>query len=289
VSERVIADFVGEFYLSDMERADPVRGRIVMSPKRLVLAGESRRETIPTSTVFDIAVGQVPREVRKFFSDSVTVAYGDDGTRRTAIVEADSGTIEKFTDVLFRAHLNGRDVTVKHPARRGGRVVDTPARPARLAVDDRRLVFNGPDAGFDVDLTTVTGFERRERTFDGRPRPSLMGHHLPGTTALVSAVSLPSERLMNLLGRYLRLEYSDVREELADVSLSDEALQALIGIYSSDGEADPTDVITTEAGRRAVVLDRLLEKELVVDGESGVVLTPKGRVVVNSRLETVNS
>jgi helix-turn-helix protein len=289
VNERVVADFVGEFYLSGMDRDDPVRGRIVMSPRRLVLAGESRRETIPTTSVFDIAVGQVPPEMRAFFSDSVTVAYEVDDTRRLAIVEAGAETIEKFTDVLFKAQLNGREVTVEHPARRGGRVVDTPARPARLTVDDRRLGFGGPEVDFDVDLATVTSFERGTRTLDGRSRPALVVHHVPRTTALVSIVALPSGRAMNLLGRYLRLEYSDVREELADVTLSDEELQVLVGVYSTDGEAEPTDVITADASRTALVLDGLREKGLVVDGEGGIDLTPKGRIVVNSRLETVNA
>lgn len=260
MNERVVADFVGEFYLSGMDRDDPVRGRIVMSPRRLVLAGESRRETIPTTSVFDIAVGQVPPEMRAFFSDSVTVAYEVDDTRRLAIVEAGAETIEKFTDVLFKAQLNGREVTVEHPARRGGRVVDTPARPARLTVDDRRLGFGGPEVDFDVDLATVTSFERGTRTLDGRSRPALVVHHVPRTTALVSVVAL-----------------------------SDEELQVLVGVYSTDGEAEPTDVITADASRTALVLDGLREKGLVVDGEGGIDLTPKGRIVVNSRLETVNA
>jgi len=136
VSERVIADFVGRFYLTDMASADPVRGRIVLSPKRLVLAGEDRKVTVPIDSMFDVAVGNVPPEMREFFSDSLTVAYDDDGRRRMAVVEADSDTIDKFATVLFRAHLNGRTVLVEHPARRGGRVVDSDTREARLGVDD---------------------------------------------------------------------------------------------------------------------------------------------------------
>jgi helix-turn-helix protein len=286
--ERVVADFVGEFYVSDMDGENPVPGRIVMSRKRLVLAGERRRETIPTDAMFDVAVGQVPAGMQAFFSDSVTVAYEVDGSRRTAIVEAGSDTIEKFTHVLFKAHLTGRTVTVEHPARRGGRVVDTPARRARLSVGDRRLAFEGAGVEFAVDLATVTNFQRGRRTLDGDARPVMSVRHVPGTTALVSVVALPSGRVMNLLGRYLRLEYTDLVEELSAVDLSEEELETLVAVYSTDDAVDPLDVVTGDASRATVVLNRLREKDLVVDAEDGPSLTASGRIVVNSRLEAVN-
>jgi helix-turn-helix protein len=289
MNERVIADFVGRFYLTDMADADPVRGRVVMSPKRLVLAGEDRKVTVPTSAMFDIAVGHVPPEMREFFSDSITVAYDEGDGRRMAVVEGDGDTIEKFSDVLFKAQLNGCEVTVDHPAQRGGVVVDSPTRRARLSVDGRTLSFTGPDIDFDLDLATVTDFERETRTIDGKARPALSVQHVPETTSLLTVVALPSERRMNILGRYLRLEYSDLVEDLADVSLSDEEVQVLVAIYSAGEGVDPMNVVAVDASRATMVLNRLQEKGLVADGAEGTVLTPKGRVVVNSRLEEVNS
>ncbi|MFB6103013.1 MAG: CheF family chemotaxis protein [Haloplanus sp.] len=289
MSERVIADFVGRFYLTGMTRDDPVRGRIILSPKRLVLAGEERKETVPTAAMFDVAVGHVPPEMQGFFSDSVTIAYNTDDGRRMAIVEADADTIDKFSTVLFKAHLNGQEVTVQHPARRGGRVVDSAAKQARLTVNDGTLAFAGPDVEFTIDLATVTDFEKETRTLGGKSRPALSVRHVPRTTALVSVVALSSDRVMNLLGRYLRLEYSDIVESLSEVSLSDEEVQVLLAIYSAGEEADPLDMVAADASQTTMVLKGLREKELVVDGDTGTALTPKGRVVVNSRLEEVNT
>jgi Mn-dependent DtxR family transcriptional regulator len=48
-------------------------------------------------------------------------------------------------------------------------------------------------------------------------------------------------------------------------------------------------VVAAEPSQTTMVLNGLREKELVVDGDQGTELTPKGRVVVNSRLEEVNS
>jgi len=289
MSERVIADFVGRFFLTGMDREDPIRGRIIMSPKRLVLAGDDHKVTIPTSSMFDIAVGHVPPEMREFFSDSITIAYRTDDGRRMAVVEAESETVDKFATVLFKAHLNGRTVTVEHPARRGGRVVDSSIRKAKLAVDDGSLSFSGPEVDFAINLATVTDFEKETRTLGGESRPALSVRHVPGTTALVSVVALPSERVMNLLGRYFRLEYSDIVESLSDISLSDEEVQVLVAIYSAGEGIDPLDVVALDASRTTMVLNGLREKELVVDGDAGTVLTPKGRVVVNSRLEEINN
>jgi len=289
MSERVIADFVGQFFVTDMQREEPVRGRIVMSPKRLVLVGDDGKVTIPTSAMFDIAVGHVPPEMRSFFSDSITVAYRESGQRRMAVIEAESDTVDKFATVLFKAHLNGRTVTVQHPARRGGRVVDSPVTQARLSVDAGVLQFSGPDVEFVIDLATVTNFEKETRTLDGESRPALSVRHVPETTAIVSVVALPSERVMNLLGRYFRLEYSDIVEDLADVSLSDEEVQVLVGIYSAGEGVDPMEMVAADASQTTMVLNGLREKELVADGDTGTVLTPKGRVVVNSRLEEINS
>jgi helix-turn-helix protein len=289
MSERIIADFVGHFFVTDMSREEPVRGRIVMSPKRLVLASDDHKVTVPTSSMFDIAVGHVPPEMHGFFSDSVTIAHRDDGRRRMVVIEAESETVEKFATVLFKAHLNGRTVTVEHPARRGGRVVDSPIRKAKLTVDDGALDFSGPDTNFSIDLATVTDFEKETRTLGGESRPALSVRHVPGTTALVSVVALPSDRVMNLLGRYFRLEYSDIVESLSDISLSDDEVQTLVAIYSAGEGVDPIDVVAADASRTTMVLNGLREKKLVADGDEGVVLTPKGRVVVNSRLEEINS
>jgi helix-turn-helix protein len=289
VSERVIADFVGRFYLTDMDRSEPVRGRIMLSPKRLVLAGEDDKVTIPMGAMFDVSVGHVPPEMRGFFSDTVTIAYNTDSGRRMAVVEGDGDTIEKFATVLFKAHLNGREVTVEHPARRGGRVVDSPAKQARLTVNDGTLSFDSGDGSFTIDLATVTNFEKERRTLGGESRPALSVSHVPRTTSLVSVVALSSDRVMNLLGRYLRLEYSDIVESLSDVSLSDEEVQVLLAIYSAGEGVDPLEVVAADASQTTMVLNGLREKELVVDGDEGTELTPKGRVVVNSRLEEVNN
>ncbi|MFB6122828.1 MAG: CheF family chemotaxis protein [Haloferacaceae archaeon] len=286
--ERILVDFVGEFFVTGTGATEPSSGRILMSSRRLVLAGSDDKTTIPMSSIFDVAVGHVPPEMREFFNDSVTIAYERGDTRRFAVVEAGSDTVDKFTTILFKAQLNGIEATVKHPARRGGRVLDTPTRLGKLRVKRGRMVFAELPSPFEIDLGTVTEISKTSRTLGGKSRPTLEVRHLPSTTSVVTDVILPTQRKMNLLGRYLRLEYSDLMEELEDISLTDEELQVLVGLYSAGEAADPTELVTADPSRTTMVLNSLREKGLVVDGEQETSLTPKGRVVITDRLEDIN-
>ncbi|MFC6988587.1 CheF family chemotaxis protein [Haloplanus sp. GCM10025708] len=257
-----------------------------MSPHRLVLAGSDDRRTIPMSAVVDVAVGHVPPAMREFFNDSVSVAYERDGERRFAVVEAGSDAVDKFTTILFKAQLNGVEATVEHPARRGGRVLDAPTRLGTLRVKRGRVVFADLPSPFEVDLGTVTEISKPSRTLRGSARPTLEIRHFPSATSVTTDVALPTQRKTNLLSRYLRLEYSDLLAELEDVSLTDEEIQALVGLYSAGETADPTDLVTAGSGR-PTVLDSLREKGLVEGGER-TALTPKGRVAVTDRFDAVD-
>jgi helix-turn-helix protein len=286
--ERILVDFVGEFFVTGSGETEPTRGRILMSQRRLVLAARDDKLTVPMSAIFDVSVGHVPPEMREFFHDSITVAYERGGRKRFAVVEAGSDTVEKFTTILFKAQLNGLEATVKHPARRGGRVLDTPTRLGKLRVKRGKMAFvNVPDP-FEIDLETVTEISKTSRTLNGKTRPTLEVRHLPSATSVVTDVILPNQRKMNLLGRYLRLEYSDLMAELEDISLTDEELQALVGLYSAGEAADPSELVTASASQTTMVLNKLREKGLVTEGDRGVSLTSKGRVVITDRLEDIN-
>ncbi|WP_436906797.1 CheF family chemotaxis protein [Halosimplex marinum] len=288
MSESVIADFVATFNSEASARAEPVKGRILLSEKRLVLAGDEGKVTIPLSAVFDVAVGHVPDDLGDFFDSTVTVAFEKGGNRMVAAVEADDDKIEKFTTVLFKAILNGTDVTVKHPARVGGRVTDAEFAPAKLYLKPGTVRFRRADDTVDVDLSTVSDFERTSREINGSERSVLAVRHLASGQSSLSLAALESPRKMSILGRYLRLEYSDLMADLEDVSLSEEQIELLVAVYSTGPGVSLTSVLDMESSQLTMVLNDLRADELVVDGEDGPKLTPKGRVVVSNHLEDVN-
>ncbi|MUV90897.1 hypothetical protein GJ629_14165 [Halapricum sp. CBA1109] len=290
MSESVVADFVGTFNTQQSAGSEPTRGRILLSRQRLVLAADDGKIQIPVENIFDVAVGQVPDDLGDFFSATVTIAFRTQGRQQVAAVEGDDEKIEKFTNVLFKVLLNGTEMTVKHPARVGGRVTGEEFTPAKLFLKPGEVEFRRRGEDVTVRLATVTGFERLEREIAGSKRPVLAVKHMQGGRSVLSLAALPSEQKMNVFGRYLRMEYSDVVTDLQDIDLGEDETELLVTIYSTgDMEGIPlADILDMEASEVTLLLNRLAEKDLIVDSETGTKITPRGRVVVNNHLEDVN-
>lgn len=289
MSETVVADFIGQFLAPGVE-GEPARGRIILSQRRLVLAADDYKETIPLSQVFDVKVGQVPSEMAGYFNDTVTVAYKTGDSRAVAAIEGNDTNIDRFATVLFKVLLNGTKALTRHPAKVGGRVVDTEATPARLDVTQGHLTFERSDGdSFTVDLTNVVGVERAHRDLGNGKHPVISFRHIEDGTAVTSQVGMNSGRLTNILGRYIRLRYADVQEELEDIDPSEAELEVLVAAYSAGPGVSLAKVVDIEPQRLTMLLNGLIEEGLLVDTDEGTNLTAKGRVVVGQRIESVNT
>ncbi|MDG5775531.1 CheF family chemotaxis protein [Haloarculaceae archaeon H-GB1-1] len=291
MSESVIADFVAKFNSEATSQVDPVKGRILLSQKRLVLAASARDDklTIPLSKIFDIAVGHVPPDLGDFFNSTVTIAFDHKDRRIVAAVEASDEKIQKFSTVLFKAILNGTEMTIKHPARMGGRITDNAFEGARLFLKPKAVQFKRKGKPFTIELASVTDFQRVSREIAGSERPVLTVRHQSGGQAITSLAATSSARKMNILGRYLRLEYSDIMEEIGDISLSDDEKQMLVAIYSTSQGMPLADILNKEASEVTMMLSDLRDDGLVEDAPEGPTLTPKGKIVASNFLEDVNT
>ncbi|EJN60298.1 CheF family chemotaxis protein [Halogranum rubrum] len=289
MSESVVADFVGRFYTDEVESDKPVNGRVLLSQKRLVLARDGGKTTIPLSTIFDVTAGFVPNELEAFFHDTVTVAYERNGQKRVAVVEGKGDSVDRFTQILFRVLLNGTTVTMKHPARIGGRVTDSTAQQAKLALKNCAVQFQGRSDSFVIDLATVSNIERTTQHIGGSQRAVLEISHIVDDSALLSVVAVPSSRKTNIFGRFVRLEYGDVQEAVQELTHTEEELETLVALYSTDGSANLGSLLDAEPAQITMVLNSLREDGLVRDGEGKTKLTPKGRVAVTMHLERINA
>jgi len=285
MSESAIADFVSSFIPDTATHAEPVRGRVVMSKRRIVLATDSEKTTIPLGGVFDVQHETAPGDLARFFEDTVTIAYERGDQRHVAIIEGGGDTVDRFVTLVFKGLLHGTSVYVKHPARRGGRVTDQSFEGGNLALAPGELVVKG--AGATVDLSTVSHFERVDRDVDDTSRQLLSVRHMGDTGPITTELVLDSGRKMNLLGRYIRLQYTHLKQELTDVSLTDEEVEALVAAYSSGPDASLAAVLGVDASRVTMLLNDLIEKDLVTD-DDGITLTSLGRAAVSEHIEDVN-
>ncbi|MEZ3162863.1 CheF family chemotaxis protein [Halorubrum sp. RMP-47] len=289
MGESVVADFVGRVHAASLESDEPATGRVLLSQRRLVLATDDGKETVPLSRVFDVVVGSVPGELRSFFNDSVTIAYERDGSRRSALVEGEPDDMDKFVRLLFKTLLRNVTVTVRHPAKVGGRVTDATDHRASVSVSPGEIRFGNCPEPFTVDLSAVIDYERTDRTVGGKKRPALVFEHVADDRTVTSITTVPNERALNILGRYIKIEYDEAMEELESFDPTEEQLEILVSIYSAGGEANIADVVTGDVTQTSMILDTLREERLVADGDSGTTLTRKGQMIVSSYLESVNA
>ncbi|EMA32409.1 CheF family chemotaxis protein [Halobiforma nitratireducens] len=297
MNEDIVADFTGRFFLGNRGSGDdgssgkPVSGRVIMTKRRLVLASGDGKETVPLSRVIDVNVGSVPNHVRQFFNDTVTVGYRDEeGSTRSAVIESKGETAEKFVALLFRCLLNGRRVAVKHPARVGGRVKDTPVVPGKLKIKNRRIEVRTKQDNFSFDVERVMSIDRGNKIGDSDDRVTLVVKYIDdGGLTKTSLIAPSKSQYVNLLARFLRLEFDDLREEVDEIDLSNPEKRVLVSVHATGGEIDFTNMLDGDPAYVTNVLNSVREKDLIVESGDNISLTPKGRIIVSERIEDVNT
>ncbi|MFB6105677.1 MAG: CheF family chemotaxis protein [Halobacteriaceae archaeon] len=289
MSESVVADFRGRFLVDSRghDGSEPTSGRVLLSNRRLVLASDAGKTTVPLSETFDVAVREVPVKAREFFDDTVTIGFRRDGEAHTAVVEADADVIDRFVTVLYKARLAGTTVALRHPAQVGGRVTDAAAARATLRIESGGIALEGDGRRVTIELGNVVHFERRTRELEGASRQVLSVRHVVDGTVYTTQLRLASSDAMNILGRYLRREYAAHLEAVRDLDLSPADKEVLVALYSGAEGGHLARMLDLESAQVSMILSELADDGLVeVDDQTS--LTARGLLVVNEHLEDVN-
>ncbi|MFC7072525.1 CheF family chemotaxis protein [Halovenus rubra] len=286
----VLADFVAHFTSETADWDDPTEGRILLSESQLVLAkDEEQKEVIGLDQVFDINTETTPKFVEPMPGRPVTVAYQSGNNRVTAVVSADKTTSKKFETVLFKGLLSGTYMVLKHPAKVGGRVMDTEFQGGIMGLSTNAVTFEIDEGPVTIPLDSVVDFSREQRTVNGENRPVLVVSHMDNGEALETVAASDSSRILSILGRYFRGTYEELLASLQQISLSNAETEALTTIYSTgDMDVSLPSVLGMDPKKVKRVLHSLHDNGLIEAGENGPVLTAKGQIVVNEYLERVN-
>jgi len=285
----VLADFTARVTTeaNDWEAGSKVR--VLLNETTLVFAvNEDDRLSVSLSSVLDVT-SQVPAVFDPLPGTPVTVAYREGTDRLAATVATGDQTARKFRTVLFKALLNGTAVQLKHPAKVGGRVVDSEYSGGLLSLTADSVRFETDEGPVAVSLSGVVDFDRSSRDIDGTERPVVVVSHVDDGAAMTTVAATDSPRKLGLLGRYLRYEYQSVIESLSGLSLSEAETELLTTVYSA-GDMDVSLPSVLDADPESVrrLLHALHEKGLIESGDNGPILTARGRIVVNEYLERVN-
>ncbi len=293
MDEDVVADITGRFILSNggENAGKPVEGRIIMTEKRIVLATGKRKETVPLSKVIDVNVGTVPQHVKRFFGDTATIGYRTDDGTQSAVIESSDEKVETFVAILFRTLLNGQKVAVKHPARVGGRLKDSSVVLGSLHIKNRQVEVRTKNSSFSIDVATVMNIDRTNRIGDSDDRVTLVVKHTDQESGMTqtSQIAPAKSQFVNLLARYFRLEYDEVREEVEQIELTNPEKRVLVGVHATGGDIDFTNMLDGDPAYVTNVLNSVRNKQLIVENGEGLSLTPQGRIVVSQRIEDVNA
>ncbi|MFC7228245.1 CheF family chemotaxis protein [Salinirubellus salinus] len=288
--ERPVVDFVASFVAGGAGPYVPLRGRVVMSSRRLVLVNAAARTNVPFGAIDDVAIGRVPENVADLFDDTVLVGYATgDGRRRTAIVGAETEHVDRFAGLLYRALLEGQDVVVRYATRVGGRLRDeTPVRScsASLDVGAGTLTFEDGAGWTETIEADEVGYVRWvDRTIGGETRTVLSVEHVEDGSALTTEVWMRSPRRLNVLGRFLRQEFSAAAAGASTVDVDEDDLEVLVAIHTL-GE-DATEMIRGDE-TMSERCEWLVDEGLVEDGPTGLQATAQGHVLLNRHFESVN-
>ncbi len=290
MSRATLADFAGTFTAETADWDHPLEGRVLLAENQLVLAAtRDDTVTIPLPSVFDISFDSRPDIFDPVPGTPLTIAYEHEGQRSVAVVGCEEPTAHKFYTVLFKTVLNGTGVVVKHPARRGGRVTNMPFQSGELSIAEGGVEFSTDSVAVRIAPSAVTAFDRETREISGTERPVFVVRYMHDGTAVTTLAATESPRTLSLLGRYLRRYYDELLASLAGLSLSGREVEALVTIYSADGDLGAlTSVLDASPSQVKRSMQSLAQRSLVRPTGDGPELTTRGQVVVNHYLERVN-
>jgi helix-turn-helix protein len=281
--ERKIVDTRGKFTQvvkegRELNDAEWTGGRILLSNKRLILAGNGGKRTIPLGNVESLDgrtdVNQLVTKVSGYVTLQLTT--GD-----VMLVSAEDP--EAFERMLYRALLDRKVVLARHPAVEGGVVTDAEWKKARLKVEEGAVDLAIADGSFvEIDLDDIGSMEANERSVNDEKRQVLEVEHSEEGTSVQTYIS-GTERRSAILESLLRKGES--RSEIG-VDLTERQSEVLMALYSGVSPFEIPDFLGMDVDEVEAVFDRLIELDVVeeIRVRREVALNARGRNIASEAM-----
>ncbi|MFC4448383.1 CheF family chemotaxis protein [Halorussus aquaticus] len=281
--EHKITDTQGKFLQvvkSGRKLNDPdwTSGRVLLSNKRIVLAGNQGKRSIPLSDVKGLKGRYDVNQAVASVSDYLSVEFGDN-----VILIGTNVDIEEFETDLYGALLNQKMILTKHPAVEGGVVQDTNWEKARVKITDGMVnvaIASGTFVGIELD--DIGSVERATRTVKGEQRTVLEVEHTQGDTSVQTYVSGQTRRCALLESLFQKGE----RKNEGGVELDEVEKEVLMALYSGVSPFEIPGFLGMEVDEVESIFERLIEVDVLeeVRKRREVSLKTRGRNIASESI-----
>jgi helix-turn-helix protein len=284
-SEYKIADGSGKFLqaVKDGRRLKDAKwtnGRVLLSNKRIVLAGNDGKRNLPLSGVESLSgrydVNQTVAEV----SDYVSIRMSNESVVLVSLGE----NTESFEAKLYGALLDQTELLVKHPAVEGGVVTDEEFERARIKVDEEELSVAMSSGSFvSVELDDVGSAEAASLEVEGEQKPVLKVEHTVEKDTSVQTYFATDSHTASILESLLTKE---AEKSQGSVDLSETEKRVLMALYSGVSSFEIPDFLGMDVDEVEEIFERLIEVDVLeeVRQRREVAMKTRGRNIASEAI-----
>ncbi|WP_132060343.1 CheF family chemotaxis protein [Halorussus amylolyticus] len=257
---------------------DWTSGRILLSNKRLVLAGNSGKRNIPLSSLDGLKGRYDVNQAVASVSDYLSIEFDNN-----VVLLATNIDIEEFETDVYGALLDQKMILTKHPAVEGGVVQDTDWEKARIKISEEAVnvaIASGTFVGIELD--DIGSVNRATRTVQGEQRTVLEVEHTQGETSVQTYISGQTRRC-SLLESLLR---KGERKSKGGVELNEIEKEVLMALYSGVSPFEIPDFLGMDVDEVESIFDRLIELDVLeeVRKRREVSLKTRGRNIASESI-----
>ncbi|RLM94901.1 chemotaxis protein CheF1 [Halobellus sp. Atlit-38R] len=284
--ETKLADTRGRFLQAlrnGRERSDAgwTNGRILLSNKRIVLAGTSGKRTFPLSKIEQVGGRFDVNQRVATVADYIALQF-DDGEDVILVAPAE---FEEFEMDLYDALLSSTKFLVRHPAVEGGVVQNTEWERAKMQVETEAVNIATVAGTFvGIQLDDIGDIEMGRRTVREERREVIEVEHSDDNGTSVQTYISGPERAVGILKSLLRIG-EEQTETALDLSRQDK--QVLMALYSGVSPFDIPAFLGIDVDEVEELFVRLIDHDVLdeVRIRHEVELNARGRSIAADAID----
>jgi len=284
-SEYKIADGAGKFLQAvkdgrRMKDAQWTNGRILLSNKRIVLAGNDGKRNLPLSEVQGLSGRYDVNQTVAQVGDYVSIRMSSESVVLVSLGE----NTETFESKLYGALLDQTELQVKHPAVKGGVVTDEQFERARIKVDEEELSVAMSNGSFvSVELDDVGSAEAASLDVNGQKKPVLKVEHTVDQDTSVQTYFATDSHTASILESLLTKE---AQKSQGSVELSETEKRVLMALYSGVSSFEIPDFLGMDVDEVEEIFERLVEVDVLeeVRKRREVTMKTRGRNIASEAI-----